>query len=138
MLDGLIDRSIFVIREALPNFQRPAVLWSTGKDSTTLLHLVRRAFFGEIPIPVVHIDTGCKFREVYDFRSRLAEEWGFKLIVAENLNTTANFKQDRFDCCHQRKTLALKEAIIPKKVTVFSKNQPFLSSRLQGFPHRRV
>jgi len=60
------------------------MLWSIGKDSTTLLWLVRKAFFGKIPFPVVHIDTTYKFREIYEFRDKYAKEWGLKLLIAKN------------------------------------------------------
>ena len=54
-LKSLENRSIYILREAYAEFERPAVLWSTGKDSTTVLHLCRKAFFGKIPFPVIHI-----------------------------------------------------------------------------------
>jgi len=57
------------------------VLWSVGKDSTTLLWLCRKAFFGKIPFPVIHIDTGYKFPKMYQFRDEYARKWGLNLIV---------------------------------------------------------
>ena len=70
-LDKLESQSIFIIREAYSQFRNVAVLWSIGKDSTTMLWLVRKAFFGKIPFPVVHIDTTHKFGEIYDFRENV-------------------------------------------------------------------
>jgi len=63
-LDRLENQSIFIIREAYSQFRNVAMLWSIGKDSTTLLWLVRKAFFGRIPFPVMHIDTTYKFKEI--------------------------------------------------------------------------
>jgi len=83
-LQELEKKSIAIIREAKAQFKNPAVLWSTGKDSTAAVWLCRKAFFGEIPFPVVHIDTGYKFPEIYEFRDKIAKEWGFNLLVAKN------------------------------------------------------
>jgi len=59
-LSKLENDSIYIIREAYYQFKDTAALWSIGKDSTTLLWLIRKAFFGEIPFPVIHIDTTYK------------------------------------------------------------------------------
>ena len=83
-LDKLENQSIFIIREAYSQFRIVAMLWSIGKDSTTLLWLVRKAFFGKIPFPVLHIDTTYKFKEIYDFRGKYASKWDMNLIVARN------------------------------------------------------
>ena len=80
-LDRLENESIDIIREAYDQFRDGAMLWSVGKDSTTLLWLIRKAFQGTIPFPVIHIDTGRKFPEMYEYRDRLAREWGLPLIV---------------------------------------------------------
>jgi len=81
-LDKLENQSIFIIREAYSQFRDVAMLWSIGKDSTCLLWLVRKSFFGKIPFPVLHIDTTYKFKEIYDFRGKYAKQWGLNLIVA--------------------------------------------------------
>ena len=83
-LKELENKSINIIREAATQFKKPAILWSIGKDSTTILYLVRKAFFGKVPFPVVHIDTGHKFPEMYTFRDELAKKWNLNLIVAKN------------------------------------------------------
>jgi len=83
-LKELENRSIYIIREVYAEFERPAVLWSTGKDSTIVLWLCKKAFFGKIPFSVIHIDTGYKFKQMYTFRDRIAEEWGLDLVVAKN------------------------------------------------------
>ena len=63
-LDELENRTIYIIREAYARFKNIALLWSIGKDSTTLLWMVRKAFFGKIPFPIIHIDTSFKFKEI--------------------------------------------------------------------------
>ena len=84
-LQRLEAEAIFIFREALAAAEKPVLLYSIGKDSSVLLHLARKAFFpGPIPFPVLHIDTGWKFREMIAFRDRLAAEFGFNLIVHTN------------------------------------------------------
>lgn len=74
-LDDLESRSIYIIREAYNRINPLAMLWSIGKDSTTLLWLVRKAFFGRVPFPLIHLDTEMEMDEVYAFRDRLVKEW---------------------------------------------------------------
>ena len=83
-LDQLESDSLYAVREAYARFTRPALLWSVGKDSTALLWLCRKAFLGRVPFPVLHIDTGVKFPEMYALRDRLAREWGLDLRVCRN------------------------------------------------------
>ena len=83
-LQDLEKKSIAIIREAKAQFKNPAILWSTGKDSTTTIWLCKKAFFGDIPFPVIHIDTGRKFPTMYAFRDKIAAEWGFNLLIAKN------------------------------------------------------
>ncbi|MGC9444798.1 MAG: sulfate adenylyltransferase subunit CysD [Candidatus Methanospirareceae archaeon] len=109
-LKEMENRSIYIIREAYAEFENPAVLWSTGKDSTAVLWLCRKAFFGEIPFPVIHIDTGYKFPSMYEFRDRVAEQWGFDLVVASNDAAKAagvGPESGKLECCTQLKTEAL-------------------------------
>jgi sulfate adenylyltransferase subunit 2 len=74
--------AVFVIREAVAQFERPALLFSGGKDSIVLLHLASRAFApAPVPFPILHIDTGHNFPETIEFRDRIAEKYGVKLIV---------------------------------------------------------
>ena len=113
-LDKLENQSIFIIREAYSQFRDVAMLWSIGKDSTALLWLVRKAFFGRIPFPVMHIDTTYKFKQIYEFRDKYAAEWGLDLIVARNEQAIAQHMgptKSKFQCCNQLKTVALKQAI---------------------------
>lgn len=80
-LDQLESESVYILREAFNRIERLAMLWSLGKDSNTMVWLAKKAFFGHVPFPVLHIDTGKKFPEMYAFRSRYAAEWNLKLIV---------------------------------------------------------
>jgi len=79
-LDTLESQSVFIFREAYNRIGNIAMLWSLGKDSNVMLWLARKAFFGHVPFPLVHVDTGKKFKEMYDFRDRYEAEWGLKLI----------------------------------------------------------
>jgi sulfate adenylyltransferase subunit 2 len=95
-----------------------ACLWSTGKDSTAAVWLCKKAFFGKIPFPIIHIDTGYKFPEIYEFRDKIAKEWGFNLIVAKNeeaLKLGMEPKKGRLDCCTLLKTEALKSLLHKEK-----------------------
>lgn len=80
-LDALEAESVYVLREAFAKIDRIAILWSLGKDSNVVIWLVRKAFFGHVPLPVMHVDTDKKFPEMYAFRERYAKEWGLKLLV---------------------------------------------------------
>jgi len=111
-LRELEKKSIFIIREAKAQFKNPAVLWSTGKDSTTMLGLIRKAFFGVVPFPVVHLDTGYKFPEIYEFRDKVAKEWNLNLIIGKRDNI--NFHPEKcghFNCCTELKTRTLKDVL---------------------------
>jgi sulfate adenylyltransferase subunit 2 len=81
-LEELEAQSIFILREAVNRLNPVAMLWSVGKDSNALLWLARKAFFGRVPFPVILLDTGNEFPEVYAFRDRIIDEWGFTYIDA--------------------------------------------------------
>jgi sulfate adenylyltransferase subunit 2 len=114
-LNELESKSIYIIREAYWEYKdNLAILWSMGKDSTTLVHLARKAFLGNIPIPLLHIDTTFKFNEIYKFRDKYTKEWNLKLIIAQNdtaLKEGLSPEKGRFNCCNALKTEALKQAI---------------------------
>lgn len=113
-LKDLENRSIYIIREAYAEFKNPAVLWSTGKDSTAVLWLCHKAFFGKIPFPVIHIDTTYKFKQMYSFRDKIAKKWGFNLIVARNeeaIKKGFGPKDGKFECCTTMKTQALMQCL---------------------------
>lgn len=80
-LDELEAQSIFIFREAFARLNKIALLWSLGKDSNVMIWLARKAFFGHVPFPAMHVDTGKKFPEMYAFRERYAKEWNLNLIV---------------------------------------------------------
>ena len=80
-LDWLESRSIFILREAYSRIRPLGMLWSLGKDSNVMVWLAKKAFLGEVPFPVVHLDTGLEFPETYAFRERYAHEWGLNLIA---------------------------------------------------------
>ncbi|MBT0881558.1 MULTISPECIES: sulfate adenylyltransferase subunit CysD [unclassified Campylobacter] len=84
-LKMLEAESIFIIREAIAEFQNPAMLYSVGKDSSVMLHLLKKAFYPAIPpIPLVHVDTKWKFKEMIEFRDKKAKELGMQMIVYQN------------------------------------------------------
>lgn len=113
-LEGLVEKSIYIVREAKAQFKNPAMLWSTGKDSTTAISLAKEAFFGEVPFPIIHLDTGFKFPEIYDFRDRIAKQWNLNLIIARNKDWFGKINPStasRFECCTKLKTETLKQVI---------------------------
>ena len=67
-LDQLEAQSIYIFREAFARLKKIALLWSLGKDSNVMIWLARKAFFGKMPFPALHVDTGKKFPEMYRFR----------------------------------------------------------------------
>jgi len=84
-LQQLEAESIYIIREAVAESEKPVLLYSIGKDSSVLLHLVLKAFYpGKPPFPLLHIDTTWKFRDMIAFRDHRANEVGLKLIVHVN------------------------------------------------------
>lgn len=81
-LKELEAEAIFIIREVVSQFERPALLFSGGKDSILLAHLAKKAFYpSKIPFPLIHIDTGHNFPETLEFRDALVEELGVQLVV---------------------------------------------------------
>lgn len=71
-LSQLESVSVHILREAYANFRSLGMLWSIGKDSTVLLWLARKAFFGHVPFPLIHIDTTYKIPEMIAYRDRLS------------------------------------------------------------------
>ena len=93
------------------------MLWSIGKDSTVLLWLARKAFFGHVPLPLIHIDTSFKIPEMIEYRDRLALEWNLTMIYGRNARaiedrqTFPDGAVDRIACCALLKTEALKQTL---------------------------
>ncbi len=114
-LRQLEAESIHIIREVAAECRKPVFLYSVGKDSSVLLHLMRRAFYpGRLPFPLLHIDTGWKFREMIAFRDETARRHGLDLIVHTNQEARAQginpFDHGAF-YTHAMKTEALKAAL---------------------------
>ena len=116
-LDKLENRSVHILREAYAAFPNLCMLWSIGKDSTVLLWLARKAFFGHVPFPLVHIDTHYKIPEMIAYRDKLAMEYGLYMIYGENreaLDAHCTFPDgacSRVECCRLLKTEALKHTL---------------------------
>lgn len=112
--EDLVSKSVYILRETKARFKNPVILWSTGKDSTLSLSLCREAFFGSVPFPVMHIDTGRKFEQMYEFRDRIAKEWNLNLIV-ERSDKVGKIGPDKGtthqECCQTLKTNALRDSI---------------------------
>src|SRR6476619_7624223 len=82
-LDALEAEAVFIMREVAAELERPVLLFSGGKDSLILLRLAEKAFRpGRFPFPIMHVDTGHNFPEVLEFRDRLIDSLGERLIVA--------------------------------------------------------
>src|SRR5687767_2222115 len=112
-LNDIEARSIYILREAYAGFKQLGMLWSIGKDSTVLLWLARKAFFGHVPFPLIHIDTAYKIPEMIRYRDRLVAEWRLNLIYGQNEEALAAKRTfpdgavDRITCCSLLKTEAL-------------------------------
>ena len=104
--------SMHVLREVAAELERPVLLYSVGKDSSVLLRLAQKAFApGRLPFPLLHVDTGFKFQEMYAFRDRIALESGARLLVWRNEDAidrgTNPFDLGTQRCCALLKTEAL-------------------------------
>jgi sulfate adenylyltransferase subunit 2 len=113
-LKQLEAESIYILREVVAEFERPVMLYSVGKDSSVMVHLARKAFYpGRIPFPLLHVDTGYKFREMYEFRDKFVKSIGAELIVYkhEQSGKINPFDYGTQKCCAILKTQALLEAI---------------------------
>jgi sulfate adenylyltransferase subunit 2 len=115
-LQRLEAESIHIIREVAAEAENPVMLYSIGKDSSVMLHLAMKAFHpGKPPFPLLHVDTTWKFREMYEFRDRIAAELGIELLVhvnqdglARGINPFASGSQVHTDVM---KTEGLKQAL---------------------------
>ncbi|MFT8645284.1 sulfate adenylyltransferase subunit CysD [Gluconacetobacter sp.] len=82
-LDQLEAQSVYILREAYRKLKPLAMLWSLGKDSNVMLWLARKAFLGRVPFPVMHVDTGKKFPEMYRFRDEYVKKWELELLLGD-------------------------------------------------------
>lgn len=116
-LERLEAFSVYILRESYREFKNLIMLWSIGKDSTVLLWLARKAFFGHVPFPLMHIDTEYKIPEMIEFRNKTALEWKLNLLVGRNAKaleekqTYPDGKTDRLTCCRHLKSEALKHTL---------------------------
>lgn len=119
-LQHLENQSIYLLREAYSQLKNLCMLWSIGKDSTVLLWLTRKAFFGNVPFPLVHIDTSFKIPEMISYRDDLVRKWKLNMIYGKNekvilgKNTFPDGRTDRITCCRNLKTEALRDVLIGK------------------------
>ena len=115
-LDALENESIFILREVAAEFENPVILYSVGKDSSVLVHLARKAFYpAPVPFPLLHIDTGYKFKEMLEFRDEFTASIGARLIVHRNEPAIERGSHPLAlgvaRCCGQLKTEALLQAL---------------------------
>jgi phosphoadenosine phosphosulfate reductase len=102
-----------IIKKGLEEARNPFVLFDGRAESLVVLHLLRHANGGKIPIPVLHIDTTAEFKELYQYIEKMSKLWGFRLIRESNeeaLNTI-KFAEDKEKCCSTLKITAMGNAI---------------------------
>lgn len=116
-LQELESKSVYILREAYANFKNLGMLWSMGKDSTVLLWLTNKAFYGHVPFPLIHIDTHYKIPEMINYRDTLTREWHLPMVVGSNEEALAQKQTfpdgniDRIACCSLLKTEALRRTL---------------------------
>jgi len=113
-LEQLEAESIHVLREVAAEFERPVMLYSVGKDSSVMVRLAQKAFHpGKLPFPLLHVDTGYKFKEMYDFRDQFVKDIDAELIVHrhEQAGVMNPFDNGTQKCCAILKTQALLDAL---------------------------
>ena len=115
-LKQLESESIHIMREVVAEFKNPVMLYSVGKDSSVMVRLAQKAFYpGKFSFPLMHIDTGCKFPEMYEFRDKFCDEIGATLIVESNREWIDKgchpLKLGTEKCCSYLKTQALLEGL---------------------------
>lgn len=111
-LEQLESEAIHIMREVVAEFRNPVLLYSVGKDSSVLLRLAQKAFYpGQLPFPLMHVDTGYKFPEMISFRDEMVASLGAKLIVQRNEDAITNGMHPNLQgvarCCGALKTSAL-------------------------------
>ena len=115
-LDRLEAESVRIIRETVAECRKPVLLYSVGKDSSVLLHLMLKAFYPALPpLPMMHVDTMWEFRETIEFRDRVARETGVELIVHTNQDGASQgldpIKDGAARFTHAMKTVALRPSV---------------------------
>ena len=113
-LNELESESIYILREAYKKLGKLGMLWSIGKDSTVLLWLAQKAFFGHVPFPFIHVDTLRKIPAMIEYRDKVAKELGIKLIVHTNwdaVKKNVGPELGLLECCKLLKTEGLKQVV---------------------------
>jgi len=115
-LEKLEAEAIHIFREVAATSKNPVMLYSVGKDSSVMLHVARKAFYpAPLPFPLLHIDTGWKFRDMIEFRNKIAQEPGTKLLIHVNEGAQAKnitpFSHDSTTYTYVMKTQSLRQAL---------------------------
>ncbi|PRR82222.1 sulfate adenylyltransferase subunit CysD [Clostridium vincentii] len=113
-LDTLEAESIFILRESYKKLGKLGMLWSIGKDSTVLLWLAKKAFFGHCPFPFIHVDTKHKIPAMIEYRDKIAKEFDLDLIVHTNqeaIDQGMGPSRGRLNCCKALKTDGLQQVV---------------------------
>lgn len=115
-IQALEAESIHIIREVAAEFENPVMLYSVGKDSSVMAHLAIKAFYPEkVPFPFLHVDTGYKFPEMYQFRDEFVKRNNLRLVVYRNddafLSGVNPVEHGTIRCCAELKTKALLDAL---------------------------
>lgn len=113
-LDRLESQSIYILREAYKKFGKLGMLWSIGKDSTVMLWLAQKAFFGHCPFPLIHVDTKYKIPAMIEYRDKLAKDMNLNLIVNTNqeaIDSGMGPDKGRLVCCKALKTEGLNQVV---------------------------
>jgi len=113
-LEAKEARSMEILEQALGRFHgKIATTFTGGKDSLTVLHMLKRIGGGQVAIPVLNLDTTVKFKEVIEFRDRLADEWNLDLIITTNHEglKKINLAVDHEQCCLVMKAQAIDAAV---------------------------
>ncbi len=137
-LEQLEAQSIYILREAYRSFKQLVMLWSIGKDSTVLLWLARKAFFGHVPIPLMHIDTSFKVPAMIEYRDRFALQWKLNMIVGQNEEALKNKQTfpdgnaSRIECCQALKSEALKHTLSGEWARWILNHETGQYDRMQG------
>ena len=128
-LRQLESEAIHIIREVAAEFNNPVMMYSIGKDSSVMLRLAQKAFFpGKIPFPLMHVDTNWKFREMIEFREKMAKDLGFDLIVYKN-EERSKANVNPFDHGSEKHTLIMKTEALKKALDKYKFDAAFGGAR---------
>jgi phosphoadenylyl-sulfate reductase (thioredoxin) len=117
-----ISESINILSEATSKYDNPTIAFAGGKDSTLVLHLARKSVpkRAQFPFDIILINTGYQFTETYQYIERVMRKWNLEYDKVKNEEAQSKnvnpWEYDKFECCHQLKTLALKKAIKERNI----------------------